>query len=218
MKSASLRAKSDAVRQLLRFLQTYEYVSPLAERFLQEYCVLLHPRRGELLIRRGDVCEQYYFIIKGVLRGYTDYGRSQITTWISVENDMVTSIYSLAEQQAVFENIEALEHSSVLMLKAVHMEQLYELHPAFNKTVRLLLSRYYRDAEVRAFMARIPDATSKYLFFINKYPHLANTIPIKYIASYLGIRQETLSRIRSGLSRQSDPGGISDEDLTAVIQ
>jgi CRP-like cAMP-binding protein len=211
MKSASLRAKSDAVRQLLRVLHSFEFESSLAERFLQEYCVLLQPRRGELLIRKGELCEQYYFIIKGVLRGYTDYGTSQITTWISVENDLVTSIYSLAEQQPVFENIEALEHSSVLMLKAVHMEQLYALYPAFNKTARLLLSRYYRDAEVRAFMARIPDAASKYLFFIKKYPHLANTIPIKYLASYLGIRQETLSRIRSRLSRQTNPSRIQTE-------
>jgi CRP-like cAMP-binding protein len=206
MKSAALRAKCDAVRQLSGLLHAFEMESPLVERFLQEYCVLLQPRRGELLIRKGDICDQYFFIIKGVLRGYTDYAGSQITTWISVENDLVTSIYSLADQQPVFENIEALEQSSVLMLKAVHMEQLYELYPALNKTARLLLSRYYRDAEMRAFMARIPDAASKYLFFINRYPHLANTIPIKYIASYLGIRQETLSRIRSGLSRHTDAG------------
>lgn len=80
------------------------------------------------------------------------------------------------------------------------MQELYNQYPEFNITGRKILQHYYRDAEARAYIVRLTSAEKKYNHFIEKYNHLANRIPLKYIASYLGITIETLSRVRKKIS------------------
>ena len=80
------------------------------------------------------------------------------------------------------------------------VERLYQKFPELNIVVRKILMRYYRDAEYRAVLARIPGADKKYEFFLAHYPQLVNRIPLKVIASFLGLRYETLSRIRSRIN------------------
>lgn len=115
---------------------------------------------------------------------------------MSVENELVTSIYSLHQRMPALENIQAVEATWLLQLKVEEMEALYRAHPDFNISGRILLQQYCRDAELRAYLARIPDAEQKYRFFRAQYSHLDQRMPLKLIASYLGIRHETLSRIR----------------------
>jgi CRP-like cAMP-binding protein len=79
-------------------------------------------------------------------------------------------------------------------------QDLFIKFPEFNIVARKILQKYYQDAEGRAFIARLTNAENKYRLFIAKYGHLANRIPLKYIASFLGITLETLSRVRKRLS------------------
>jgi CRP-like cAMP-binding protein len=65
---------------------------------------------------------------------------------------------------------------------------------------RKIFQRYYADAEKRAFIARLTKAENKYRYFLLRHRDLANRIPLKYIASYLGVTLETLSRIRKKFS------------------
>jgi CRP-like cAMP-binding protein len=84
------------------------------------------------------------------------------------------------------------------------LENLYIKFPEFNFVVRKLLQKYYRDAEGRAYIARLTNAETKYRHFIRNHSHLANRIPLKYIASFLGITLETLSRVRKKISSRSN--------------
>jgi len=80
------------------------------------------------------------------------------------------------------------------------LQDLYEQFPEFNIVSRKLLQQYYSDAETRAFIARLTNAETKYKQFLARYSHLGNRIPLTYIASFLGITLETLSRVRRKLS------------------
>jgi hypothetical protein len=80
------------------------------------------------------------------------------------------------------------------------VQSLYQQFPDFNIVIRKLLQKYYRDAEGRAFIARLTNAESKYRYFITSYNHLVNRIPLKYVASFLGMTLETLSRVRKKIS------------------
>jgi CRP-like cAMP-binding protein len=86
-------------------------------------------------------------------------------------------------------------------LSFADLQDLYAQSPEFNIVIRKLLQQYYRDAERRAFIARLTNAENKYKYFLTRYSHLANRIPLKYIASFLGITLETLSRVRKKLSK-----------------
>jgi len=77
------------------------------------------------------------------------------------------------------------------------MQEMYETFPEMNRVGRMLLEEYYAASEERVYIARLPNAQARYQHFINSRPELLNRIPLKYVASYLGITLETLSRLRA---------------------
>jgi CRP-like cAMP-binding protein len=152
------------------------------------------------LLKAGEICEHIYFIKKGAVRGFIKEGKKDITTWITVENEVVSSISALDVRAPALENMQAIESCELLALTYADLQDLYIRFPEFNIVARKVLQKYYQDAEGRAFIVRLSNAENKYRLFIARYGHLANRIPLKYIASFLGITLETLSRVRKKLS------------------
>lgn len=152
------------------------------------------------MLGAGQICEHIYFIKKGSVRGFIKEGDKDITTWITAENELVTSIYGLSTRRPSVENMQAIEDCEMLTLTFTDVENLYLQYPEFNIVTRKLLERYYQDAEGRAYIARLTNAENKYTHFLARYGHLSNRTPLKYIASFLGMTIETLSRVRKRLS------------------
>ena len=155
-------------------------------------------KKGDLLLKPGSICSTYYFIYKGQVRSFVEHGDKQITTWLSIQGELVSSIYSLWSRTPCEEYIEVLSRSVLLLIDAKDVDELYKVHPISNIITRKLLEKYYADAGLRSLIARMPTAELKYNLFAKKFPYLISTIPQKYIASFLGIRQETLSRLIKG--------------------
>jgi CRP-like cAMP-binding protein len=174
----------------------YQINEPTAIFFMQNtYPISI--KKGTMLHKAGDICNHIYFITKGAVRGFVNDNGKEKITWISVENEMVTSIYSYYMQQPSLENMDAIEDCEILSMSHEKLNELYDLEPSANILVRRILEKYYADAEIRALTSRFSDADTKYEFFLNNYSHLANRIPLTYIASFLGINLETLSRVRA---------------------
>jgi CRP-like cAMP-binding protein len=182
----------------------YPLSEPIVD-YLNKHVIPVKAPKGEALVEAGSVCEHVYFIIKGAIRGYIVDNGKDITTWISAENELVTSIYSLDTDDPAPENIETLEDCELLVMTTDALKQLYLVHKDFNIIGRKLLQKYYRDAESRAFIIRVSRAEDKYERFLQLYSHLANRVLLKYIASFLGITLETLSRIRSRYAMRGKP-------------
>jgi CRP-like cAMP-binding protein len=153
--------------------------------------------KGKYLLKPGEVCEHYYYIHKGVLRSFIKYGNKEITIWINPENEITTSIRSMSNQRPSDEYIQALEDCELVAIPFAALQEFYDRFPEMNRMGRLLLEAYYADSEERVYICRIPNAQSRYQHFIESRPELVNRIPLKHVASYLGITLETLSRLRS---------------------
>jgi CRP-like cAMP-binding protein len=194
------KTKGLAIARLEEVLNGYHPVSVELGKSLLDHSRLIRVKRGEYLLRSGDECRHYYFIIKGALRAFMYDQQHEITSWVTLEGEIVTSIHSLYDASPCLENIQAVENSLLVSLQVSDMERLYQKFPEMNVIARNILMRYYRDAEYRAVLARIPGADKKYEFFLAHYPQLLNRIPLKVIASFLGLRYETLSRIRSRIN------------------
>jgi CRP-like cAMP-binding protein len=188
---------------LLTVFRNLYTISPEAEMFLQQHVIACSIGKRKLLLREGERCEHIYFVGKGALRGFTREDQKDITTWITIENELVTSILGLDEQMMSIENIQALEKCELLAMTYKDLNKMYELFPEVNILARKLFARYYADAEKRAFIARLTKAENKYRYFLLRHRDLANRIPLKYIASYLGVTLETLSRTRKKFSSKS---------------
>ena len=189
------------ISQLVAVLHHLHPMSIGAIEFLQSRATHITCRKGRMLLREGNICDHLYFIKKGAIRGFVNDGKKDVTTWISVENELVTSISGLNDRKASPENMQAIEYCDLLSITMDDLEELYIQFPEFNITGRKLLQRYYFDAESRAFICRIGGAEQKYQHFVNRYPHLINRVSIKFIASFLGVALETLSRVRNRISK-----------------
>jgi CRP-like cAMP-binding protein len=193
-------SRTPDIAPLLVALQPLHPLSPAAEVFLREHITTSTVRKRKLLLKEGATCENIYFVTKGALRGFVREGHRDITTWITVEDQLVSSIFSLSHRSPTVENIQALENCELLVMSLDDLETLYEEYPESNTLARKLLQLYYAEAERRAFIARLTKAENKYRHFLLHQQHLSNRIPLKYIASYLGMTLETLSRVRKKLS------------------
>lgn len=183
------------------------YFHPLSDgvvQFIKEHSYFVSFNKGELLLEEGHVCEHIYFIKKGVVRGFIREGKREITTWITAEGEMVSSILTFEVKGSSIENMQAIEDCELLALTLADLQKLYDQFPEFNIVSRKLLQQYYSDAERRAFIVRLTNAETKYRQFLIRYSHFANRIPLTYIASFLGITLETLSRVRRKLSTRKN--------------
>ena len=186
---------------ILTVAKTFAPISAEAQAYVNQKSFSHRIRKNELLSTAGEPCTHFYLVRKGILRGYVKDGIKGITTWITGEGDFVSAIASFQLQQATSENVQAIEDCELTGLHYNDLQYLYENFPEANVIGRKILEKYYRDAEERAFIARLTEATSKYKHFIATKSHLLNRVPLKFIASYLGMTLETLSRIRSKLSQ-----------------
>jgi CRP-like cAMP-binding protein len=168
--------------------------------YLSRHIVTSKILKRKLLLREGETCHHVYFIRQGAVRGFFREGSRDITTWITIEKEVVSSISTWENPQPVTENIQALEDTELYVMTLDELRELFQRFPEFNIVVRKLLQKYYADAESRAYIARLTKAENKYLYFLKKHAPLANRIPLKYIASYLGMTLETLSRIRKKIT------------------
>jgi CRP-like cAMP-binding protein len=166
-------------------------------KYIDEHCFHCNVKKKMHLLKAGETCEYLFLVLKGAFRGYVKEDSKELVTWITLENEMITSIRGLYSPQPSFENIQAIEDAELIGASYADLHYLYEHHLDMNIVGRKLLEKYCLDAEERSYNGRLTNATSRYNHFIATKGNLADRIPLKYIASYLGITIETLSRIRS---------------------
>jgi CRP-like cAMP-binding protein len=185
--------------QLLQHLKNFYQLSEAAEQVLPDYFTKLVLPKNELLITQGKVCRHLYFLEQGCLRGYYDLEEKEITHWFGFENDFVTSFHSFITQQPAVENIQLVEGCVLWAISKDSLFNLFNQHHEIERLVRIAYEKYYIRLEERFVNARFKTATERYQDLLEQTPHIIDRIPLGYIAAYLGISQETLSRIRGKL-------------------
>ncbi len=136
---------------------------------------------------------------QGALRGYYIIDGKEITHWFGFENDFVTSFHSFITRQAAVENIQMIEAGTLWRIAADVLLQLFNDHHDLERLVRIAYEKYYIRLEERYVNAQFKTAAERYQSLLKQTPHIIERVPLGYIASYLGISQETLSRVRSRL-------------------
>ena len=155
--------------------------------------------KNECLVTEGKVCRQLYFLEKGALRGFYNLDGKEITHWFAFEEDFVTSFHSFITQQPAVENIQLLEGCVLWAITKDRLSQLLEQHHELERVLRIAYEKYYIRLEERFVNAQFKTAADRYNELLRQSPHILKRAPLGAVASYLGISQETLSRIRSKL-------------------
>lgn len=151
----------------------------------------------QLLLRPGQVARRLYFVERGLVRGYALHTGQEVSSWFMSEGDFVISIVSFFTQQPSTEYLELLEPSVVYSIDHKQLDALYRAFPEFNYVGRVLTERYYVQSEQRAYQLRTLPAAARYEQLVQQFPGLGQRVPLKHLASHLGIAPETLSRLRA---------------------
>ena len=138
-----------------------------------------------------------YFLQQGALRGYYTLDGKEITHWFAFENDFATSFHSFITQQPAVENIQLLEGSILWCISKEKLNALLDQHSEIERLVRIVYENYYIRLEERFINSHYKAASERYQDLLQQSPHIIERVSLGYIASYLGISQETLSRIRN---------------------
>ena len=154
-------------------------------------------RKGDVLIKQDTVCNYLYFIESGLTRTYYLKDGKDVTDWISPENSFACSIISFLTRKPDRRVIEALEPSVVYGLHHDDLEKLYQKYHEMERLGRLLISSGLLQVQQKFDDLHFATASERYQTLMQTNPSFLLRVPLGMIASYLGITQETLSRIRS---------------------
>ena len=175
-------------------IETLNFIYPLSaaldRRFRESIREEILPKRT-LLLREGETSRRIYFINKGFARAYyvTRQGR-ECTSWFMGQGDLMISVYSFYTQKPAAENIE------LLSISWNQLQGIYADFPEYNYTGRLVTEKYYMLSEKRTILLRTLSARERYERLLQLHPGITQKASLGQIASYLGMTQETLSRVR----------------------
>ncbi len=192
---------------MVGFTAIDEYVNRCGRFSSEEIAIfnsLLKPRsvrKKQLLLREGEVCDFEAYIVSGCIRSYyIDENGSEVILQFAIEDWWVSDIGSFHERKPSLLYIEAMEDSELLTLNPARKEELLKRVPQFERVFRLMIQRHLSALEHRLIRTLAQTAEERYLEFIKQYPKIALRIPQHYIAAYLGMTPEFLSKIRRRLA------------------
>lgn len=155
--------------------------------------------KGYQLLSANKVERNIYFIKKGIVRAYTISAGDEITFWFGKEGDTVVSMRSYVNNQQGYETIELLEDSILYKLDVADLNCFFAKDIHIANWGRLFAEQELLKTEERLIARQFKNATERYNELIKNNPELLQRIQLSYIASYLGVTQVSLSRIRAKL-------------------
>lgn len=157
-------------------------------------------KKGDFLLSQGEVCKNLYFLSEGVSRSFTIKDGNDITTWFSFKNEFVTSFTSFFPEEPSYESIEMLTDGVVYKISKLQLINIKNQSNKIEGIINHFSQLYTIQLEKRLLILQTYTAKEKYDYIIQHEPHLVQLVPSKYLASYLGVTRETLSRIRAAIN------------------
>ncbi len=156
-----------------------------------------------IMLHEGEMCNFEAFVIKGCIRKYfIDANGFEVILQFGIENAWVSDIsFSIYEDKPSQVFIETLEDCEFFMFSPESKEMLFERAPRFERAFRILMQRNLSVTQHRLFNTISKTAMEKYVEFLELYPTIPQRVAQHYIASYLGISAEFLSKVRAKMAK-----------------
>ena len=158
--------------------------------------------KGEIILAEGDICREFLYIHKGMLRQFYFKKDKQLTEHIGVEGSMVMCIESLFKEEPTHLQIEALENTIVFALPKKNLEEVALHNVNIQILYRKILEESLIQSQIHADLVRFESAYDRYKKLCHLQPQIIMRAPLLHIASYLQMTPETLSRVRAQMLNQ----------------
>lgn len=188
--------------QILDNIKQYVTLNAIEEKAFTGVLEVKLLKKNDFLLQEGKICTKIYFINKGCLRLFHVNNGNENTLDFLFADTWYTDFKSALLTQPTDENVQALEKSEIVQLDIKALEHLYLIHPVFERMGRLLIQNalIFLTNLNKEIMNETPE--ERYLKILNQQPEMVQKIPQYYIASFLGIKGESLSRIKKRISQK----------------
>ncbi|HMX38924.1 MAG TPA: Crp/Fnr family transcriptional regulator [Saprospiraceae bacterium] len=186
------------MQHLLSYLA--QFASPLskdATAALLGICTVANVPKHANLQNMGQTCRTIYFIRSGLARIYYYRDGIEVTESFSYEHQIIARVESLFSGQPSNRAIQMLEDSELICINATSLYQLFDEYPELERLFRKMFESGYVESLHRIESLQFQSAEERYRSLIESHPEIIQRAPLKYIASYLGIKPGSLSRIRN---------------------
>lgn len=187
----------NGVKKLLDYIATIQPIAEQDKVTLEEICTHTSIRKNADLQPFGHTCKTIYFVEKGALRIYYLKDGTDITESFEFENAIVARVESLFSGRPSRKAIQAIEDTGLIAINASRLFALYDTHPVLERLFRKIFEEAYVKTVMRIESLQFHNAEERYHNLLKDQPDVLKRIPLKHIASYLGITQVSLSRIRA---------------------
>jgi CRP-like cAMP-binding protein len=160
-------------------------------------------KKYQFFLREGEICNQVAFVNTGLLRLYFLVDGNEHVDGFSLEGEWLTDYASFLNRQSSSMYIEALADTDLFLLSYDNIQKMYDRGKDFERFGRIIAEHLFVDAFYRGKTFALETPEMRYLKLLKEQPHLLNLVPLKQIASYLGIEPESLSRIRKRTNNKS---------------
>jgi len=184
--------------ELFRYFDQFNILNRESREAMKEICTELFVPKNDLLQPFGHTCKTIYYIKSGIARIFYYKDGVDITEYFAFENNIVARVESLFTGSPSKKAIHILEDSEIVAIQVPGLFKRYDKFPQIERLFRLIFEAGYVETVNRMESLQFHTAEERYLDLLEK-PRIIQRIPLKHIASYLGITQVSLSRIRSAL-------------------
>jgi CRP-like cAMP-binding protein len=182
--------------QILNNVKSIVKLSKIEEMALLQSLDYKQFKKNEIILQQGSICNSVMFINKGCIRYFYLKDGEEITGQFFSENNWFTDYDSYLTNKPSEIIIQALEDCTIVFIQKTKLEQLYEKHVVFERLGRLLAENAFIGLRSRYKSSMLLSPEDRYKAFLKNRPEIAQRVAQHYIASFLGIKPQSLSRIR----------------------
>ncbi|TDO20864.1 Crp/Fnr family transcriptional regulator [Pedobacter duraquae] len=178
------------------------YDLPEESRILLQACIVeVNFPKGHVLIEAGKIESSVFFIKKGIVRAFSEVESNSVTFWFGTEGDTILSIENYVANRRSYESIELLDDSQLYQIRTDKLQELYHVDIHLANWGRKLVEYELIKTEKRLITMQVKSAADRYTELMEKSPDLLRRAKLIHLASYLGITQVSLSRIRANIGK-----------------
>ncbi len=189
--------------ELTQFIQKVLPISSNKVNEIVSYFQPLSIKKNDFFIQKGKIANNYLFLEKGFIRAFTyDLEGNEVTTAFYSKHQMVFEVASFFQKIPSKENFQALEECAGVYINYEQLQVLFHSIPEFREFGRMILVNGFISFKERSISLINESAESRYETLLKSNPEIFQKSPLKYIASYLGITDTSLSRIRRDVANK----------------
>lgn len=184
--------------EIIKYLTKYTPLSDELSEIIIQSTIIKNYKKGTVLLRQGELSNESYFVLKGCLRSYLiTNGDDKTLEFYTEEQPLLPMSYGKGTPSEQY--LECIEDSVLTVNTPEHEKEMFLKYPQFESICRIMTEVMMANFQESLVNYKLTNAEERYLFILKNRPDLIQRVPLYQLASYLGIKPESLSRLRKRL-------------------